>query len=113
MAPSLVCHSERSEESLFDLSVSKDTRREILRFAQNDISLSFSAACECCATGRCIVLCSSMSLSKARTVAFDALLRVAKQNAYADEVLRAELDASVKTEDAGLATELAMGVLRW
>ena len=54
-----------------------------------------------------------MSLSKARTVAFDALLRVAKQDAYADEVLRAELDASVKTEDAGLATELAMGVLRW
>jgi 16S rRNA (cytosine967-C5)-methyltransferase len=54
-----------------------------------------------------------MSPSKARTVAFDVLLRVAKQDAYADEVLRAELDASVKTEDAGLATELAMGVLRW
>jgi 16S rRNA (cytosine967-C5)-methyltransferase len=68
---------------------------------------------EASATGRCIVSCSSMSLSKARSVAFDTLLRVAKQDAYADEVLRAELDASVKTEDAGLATELAMGVLRW
>ena len=41
------------------------------------------------------------------------LLRVAKQNAYADEVLRAELDETVRTEDAGLATELTLGVLRW
>jgi 16S rRNA (cytosine967-C5)-methyltransferase len=54
-----------------------------------------------------------MNISKARTVAFDVLLRVAKQNAYADDVLRAELDGTVKTEDAGLATELALGVLRW
>jgi 16S rRNA (cytosine967-C5)-methyltransferase len=54
-----------------------------------------------------------MSISKARTIAFDVLLRVAKQDAYADEVLRAELDETVKTEDAGLATELTLGVLRW
>jgi 16S rRNA (cytosine967-C5)-methyltransferase len=54
-----------------------------------------------------------MSISRARTIAFDVLLRVAKQNAYADDVLRAELDSTVKTEDAGLATELALGVLRW
>jgi 16S rRNA (cytosine967-C5)-methyltransferase len=54
-----------------------------------------------------------MPISQARTIAFDLLLRVAKQNAYADDVLRAELDGSVKTEDAGLATELAFGVLRW
>jgi 16S rRNA (cytosine967-C5)-methyltransferase len=54
-----------------------------------------------------------MSISRARTIAFDVLLRVAKQNAYADDVLRAELDETVKTEDAGLATELALGVLRW
>jgi 16S rRNA (cytosine967-C5)-methyltransferase len=54
-----------------------------------------------------------MSISRARTIAFDVLLRVAKQNAYADDVLRAELDGTVKTEDAGLATELALGVLRW
>ena len=51
-----------------------------------------------------------MSISKARTVAFDVLLRVAKQNAYADDVLRAELAARVNTEDAGLATELVLGV---
>ena len=54
-----------------------------------------------------------MSISRARTIAFDVLLRVAKQDAYADEVLRAELDKTVKTDDAGLATELALGVLRW
>ncbi len=54
-----------------------------------------------------------MSISRARTIAFDVLLRVAKQNAYADDLLRAELDETVKTEDAGLATELALGVLRW
>jgi 16S rRNA (cytosine967-C5)-methyltransferase len=54
-----------------------------------------------------------MTISQARTIAFDVLLRVAQQNAYADDVLRAQLDASVKAEDAGLATELALGVLRW
>jgi 16S rRNA (cytosine967-C5)-methyltransferase len=54
-----------------------------------------------------------MSISVARTIAFDVLLRVAKRDAYADDVLRAELDGTVKTEDAGLATELALGVLRW
>lgn len=54
-----------------------------------------------------------MSISTARTIAFDVLLRVAKQGAYADDALRAEFDDTVKTEDAGLATELAFGVLRW
>src|ERR1700736_6312420 len=54
-----------------------------------------------------------MGISQARTIAFDVLRRVETQNAYADEVLRAELGASVRTEDAGLATELTLGVLRW
>lgn len=54
-----------------------------------------------------------MNISKARTVAFDVLLRVAKQDAYADEALRAELETDMRSEDAGLATELAMGALRW
>jgi 16S rRNA (cytosine967-C5)-methyltransferase len=54
-----------------------------------------------------------MPISQARTIAFDILLRVAKQNAYADDVLRAALDETVKTENAGLATELVLGVLRW
>jgi hypothetical protein len=35
------CHSERSEESLFDLRMGKKPR-EILRFAQNDNSKLFS-----------------------------------------------------------------------
>ena len=54
-----------------------------------------------------------MNISQARTIAFDVLLRVARQNAYADDALRSDLDKTVKTEDAGLATELTFGVLRW
>jgi 16S rRNA (cytosine967-C5)-methyltransferase len=54
-----------------------------------------------------------MNISPARTIAFDVLRRVETQSAYADEVLRAELGAGVRTEDAGLATELTLGVLRW
>jgi 16S rRNA (cytosine967-C5)-methyltransferase len=54
-----------------------------------------------------------MPISQARTIAFDVLRRVETQNAYADEVLRAELGPGVPTEDAGLATELTLGVLRW
>jgi 16S rRNA (cytosine967-C5)-methyltransferase len=60
-----------------------------------------------------VVPCLFMPISQARTIAFDVLLGVAKQKAFADDVLRAELDGTVKTEDAGLATELALGVLRW
>ena len=57
--------------------------------------------------------CPFMNISPARTIAFDVLRRVETQSAYADEVLRAELGAGVRTEDAGLATELTLGVLRW
>jgi 16S rRNA (cytosine967-C5)-methyltransferase len=54
-----------------------------------------------------------MPISEARTIAFDVLRRVETQRAYADEALRARLDDSVRTGDAGLATELTLGVLRW
>lgn len=54
-----------------------------------------------------------MAISRARTIAFDILRRVETQNAFADEALRAELGGGVRTEDAGLATELTLGVLRW
>jgi 16S rRNA (cytosine967-C5)-methyltransferase len=54
-----------------------------------------------------------MPISPARTIAFDVLRRVETESSYADEVLRAEVGASVRTEDAGLATELTLGVLRW
>jgi hypothetical protein len=51
----LVCHSERSEESLFDLSIGKEKKGEILRFAQNDRVLGFSAACSWSRTANSIV----------------------------------------------------------
>src|SRR5665213_1260417 len=41
----LYCHSERSEESFFDCKYGKIKEGEILRFAQNDRTSSFSAAC--------------------------------------------------------------------
>src|ERR1035438_5100932 len=56
---------------------------------------------------------SAMSVSIARKIAFDVLLRVTAQDAYADEALRGALVQNVSTEDAGLATELTFGVLRW
>src|SRR5579864_5230351 len=57
--------------------------------------------------------CLPMPISPARAIAFDVLRRVETESAYADEVLRAELGSGVRTEDAGLATELTLGVLRW
>jgi len=56
---------------------------------------------------------ASTSVSAARKIAFDVLLRVAAQDAYADEALRGSLTETVSHEDAGLATELTLGVLRW
>lgn len=53
-----------------------------------------------------------MRISRARTIAFDVLIRVEKQNTYADDALRAALNDSVDARDAGLATELSFGVLR-
>lgn len=54
-----------------------------------------------------------MPVTVARKIAFEVLRRVEAEGAYASDVLHAELDASVKPEDAGLATELTLGVLRW
>lgn len=52
-------------------------------------------------------------ISPARKIAFDVLRLVEEEDAYASDVLHAQLASHVKTEDAALATELAMGVLRW
>jgi 16S rRNA (cytosine967-C5)-methyltransferase len=60
-----------------------------------------------------MVPCLDMSISPARTIAFGVLFRVVTQDAYADESLRAALDETVGAADAGLATELTLGVLRW
>lgn len=61
-----------------------------------------------------------MSVSVARAIAFDILLRVESEGAYASDLLHAELGASdqsraakIKPEDAALATEITLGVLRW
>jgi 16S rRNA (cytosine967-C5)-methyltransferase len=52
-------------------------------------------------------------ISPARKIAYEVLRRVEAEGAYASDVLHSELGARVKAEDAGLATELVMGVLRW
>ena len=54
-----------------------------------------------------------MPISPARVAAFDILLRVDQQDAYASELLHASDCARLSPADHGLATELVMGVLRW
>lgn len=54
-----------------------------------------------------------MSISPARTTAFEILLRVDHTNAYASELLHAPQYAQISPKDHALATELVMGVLRW
>jgi 16S rRNA (cytosine967-C5)-methyltransferase len=54
-----------------------------------------------------------MRVTPARRIAYEILYRVEAEGAYASDLLHARLDAGVKTEDAGLATELTLGVLRW
>src|SRR5580692_1982050 len=52
-------------------------------------------------------------ISVARKIAYEVLSRVEAEGAYASDLLHSELGARIKVEDAGLATELVMGVLRW
>lgn len=54
-----------------------------------------------------------MSISPARTAAFDILLRIEQQDAYASELLHSGTYAKISPADHGLATEMVMGVLRW
>jgi 16S rRNA (cytosine967-C5)-methyltransferase len=54
-----------------------------------------------------------MSIAPARTAAFEILLRVERENAYASELLHSGRRAELSTRDHALATELVMGVLRW
>ncbi len=54
-----------------------------------------------------------MPVSPARAAAFDILLRVQKEDAYAAELLHASRYAKLSHADHGLANELALGVLRW
>ena len=54
-----------------------------------------------------------MHISPPRAVAFDILLRVERQKAYAAELLHSNRLDKLSPSDCGLATELVMGVLRW
>ncbi len=54
-----------------------------------------------------------MPVSAARAAAFDILLRVEEQDAYASELLHSERLAKLSPADRGLTTEIVMGVLRW
>ena len=54
-----------------------------------------------------------MPVSPARAAAYDILLRVETQAAYAGELLHSERLDKLSPADRGLATELVMGVLRW
>ncbi len=52
-------------------------------------------------------------ISPARTAAFDILLRVERQQAYASELLHSGRLNELSPANRGLCTELVMGVLRW
>lgn len=54
-----------------------------------------------------------MAISPARTAAFDILLQVEREDAYASEILHGARYANLSSANHGLATELVMGVLRW
>lgn len=54
-----------------------------------------------------------MPVGLARKIAFETLRRVEAEGAYASDVLHDALGANVKPADAALATEVALGVLRW
>ena len=54
-----------------------------------------------------------MPVSPARAAAFDILLRVERDSAYASELLHSTEREKLSTPDHALATELVMGVLRW
>src|SRR5258706_12859473 len=54
-----------------------------------------------------------MAVSAARAAAFDVLLRVVTQNAYAVDLLHAEALEQLSTADHALTMQLVMGTLRW
>jgi 16S rRNA (cytosine967-C5)-methyltransferase len=54
-----------------------------------------------------------MPISPARAAAFEILLRIDGESAYASELLHSATHARLSARDHRLATELVMGVLRW
>jgi len=53
-----------------------------------------------------------MPVSVSRQIAYDILIRVDAQGAYASDLLHDVLSRKIKSTDAALATEITMGVLR-
>jgi 16S rRNA (cytosine967-C5)-methyltransferase len=53
------------------------------------------------------------AISPARVAAFDILLRIERDQAYASELLHSSPHEHLSNADHALATELVMGVLRW
>jgi len=53
-----------------------------------------------------------MPISPARVAAFEILLRVEREKAYASELLRSPRYSKLSPADHGLCTEVVMGVLR-
>ncbi|HEX3586843.1 MAG TPA: transcription antitermination factor NusB, partial [Candidatus Angelobacter sp.] len=53
------------------------------------------------------------TISPARNAAFNILLRVERESAYAVELLHSAILGDLSTIDRHLATEIVMGVLRW
>lgn len=56
---------------------------------------------------------SQQTVSPARAAAFDILVRVDREDAYASELLHSKLLDKLSPQDRGLTMEIAMGVLRW
>ncbi|HUO13816.1 MAG TPA: transcription antitermination factor NusB [Verrucomicrobiae bacterium] len=54
-----------------------------------------------------------MPISPARAAAFEILLRMERESSFASELLHSQSLRSISAQDHALATELAMGVLRW
>lgn len=54
-----------------------------------------------------------MAVSPARGAAFDILLRVERDRAFASELLHSYRLDALSAQDRGLATELVLGTLRW
>jgi 16S rRNA (cytosine967-C5)-methyltransferase len=54
-----------------------------------------------------------MPVSPAREAAFQILLKVAREDSYASELLHSQRLSHLSVADRGLTTELVMGVLRW
>ncbi|HWZ43948.1 MAG TPA: 16S rRNA (cytosine(967)-C(5))-methyltransferase RsmB [Candidatus Saccharimonadales bacterium] len=54
-----------------------------------------------------------MPVSPARSAAFQILMRVERDSAYADELLHSTLLERLSQPDCNLTTEIVMGVLRW